>query len=89
MASPLDSDADPLQITAVPTEPILTSAEILKIYSARAFVAKLPNGKEIITHPAKRLEERIGEIVPGVRVTLEMTPYDFEKGRIAEINPAD
>jgi len=42
----------------------------------------------VIAHPAKALEARSGEIVPGAKVTLEMTPFDFEKARIAEILPA-
>jgi translation initiation factor IF-1 len=47
----------------------------------------LPNGKKVIAHPAKALEAQQNEIVPGAKVTLEMTPFDFEKARIAEIAP--
>jgi translation initiation factor IF-1 len=47
----------------------------------------LPNGKKVIAHPAKALEAQKDEIVPGAKVTLEMTPFDFEKARIAEIAP--
>lgn len=70
----------------MPADPIITTGEVLHIYSENAFKVSLPNGKEIIGHPAKSLEERKGEIVPGARVSLEMTPFDFEKGRIVEIS---
>ncbi|MFT6861501.1 MAG: translation initiation factor IF-1 [Akkermansiaceae bacterium] len=72
----------------MPSEPIITTGEVLLILSDRAFRVSLPNGKKVIAHPAKALESRKDEIVPGVRVTLEMTPFDFEKARISEIVPA-
>jgi len=69
----------------VPTEPIVTTGEVLKIFSDRAFQVALPNGKEVIAHPAKSMFERKDEIIPGAKVTLEMTPFDFEKARIADV----
>ena len=69
----------------VPTEPITTTGEVLKIFSDRAFQVALPNGKEVIAHPAKSMFERKDEIVPEAKVTLEMTPFDFEKARISDI----
>ncbi|MDB4422684.1 hypothetical protein N9294_01840 [bacterium] len=84
----LASPADLSKIHGVPTEPIITTGEVLLIYSDRAYQVSLPNGKKVIAHPAKALEARSGEIVPGAKVTLEMTPFDFEKARIAEIFPA-
>ena len=72
----------------MPSEPIITTGEVLLVYSDRAFQVSLPNGKKVIAHPAKALEARQAEILPGVKVTLEMTPFDFEKARIADIAPA-
>ncbi len=71
----------------VPSEPIITTGEILRIYRERAFEVSLPNGKKVIGHPAKALAEKSGRLVPGARVRLEMTPFDFEKARIAGIVP--
>jgi translation initiation factor IF-1 len=71
----------------VPSEPIITTGEVLLVYSDRAYQVSLPNGKKVIAHPAKVLEAQKDEIVPGATVTLEMTPFDFEKARIAEIAP--
>jgi len=69
----------------VPTEPIVTTGEVLKIFSDRAYQVALPNGKKVIAHPAKSMNARKDEIVPGAKVGLEMTPFDFEKARIAKL----
>ena len=71
----------------MPTEPIITTGTITEIYSEKAFRATLPNGKTIIAHPHKNLAGQIPSIQPGTKVTLEMTPFDFEKGRISKIHP--
>ena len=71
----------------MPSEPIITTGEVLLVYSDRAYQVSLPNGKKVIAHPAKALEVQKDKIIPGVKVTLEMTPFDFEKARIAEIAP--
>ena len=69
----------------MPTEPITTTGEILVILSERAFKVRLPNGKEVIGHPSRALAEKGTEFSPSLRVSLEMTPYDFEKARIAAV----
>lgn len=69
----------------MPSEPIVTTGKVLLVYNERAFQVRLPNGKKVIAHPAKALAARKGELVPGAEVSLEMTPFDFEKARIAEI----
>ena len=84
----LASPADLSKIHGVPSEPIITTGEVLLVYSDRAYQVSLPNGKKVIAHPARALESRKSEIVSGAKVTLEMTPFDFEKARIADIAPA-
>ena len=71
----------------MPSEPIITTGEVLLVYRDRAYQVSLPNGKKVIAHPAKALEAQKDKIIPGVKVMLEMTPFDFEKARIAEIAP--
>jgi translation initiation factor IF-1 len=73
---------------SVPSEPITTTGEVLHIYSDRAYQVSLPNGKEVIAHPSRSMISRKDEIVPGARVALEMTPFDFEKARISDIKAA-
>ncbi len=69
----------------MPTEPITTTGEILTVLSDRAFRVRLPNGKEVIAHPSKALASENPDLSPGKKVRLEMTPYDFEKARIAKV----
>ena len=44
--------------------------------------AELPNGKRIMVHLSKPLTEAKAEFAPGERVVVELTPFDFESGRI-------
>ncbi len=73
------------KISRVPSETITTTGEVLHVYSDRAYQVSLPNGKKVIAHPAKSMFPRKDEIIPGARVALEMTPFDFEKARIADV----
>lgn len=69
----------------MPIEPITTTGVIIERYSEKAYRVSLPNGKEVIAHPRKDLREDPSPLLPEVKVRLEMTPYDFEKARIAAI----
>lgn len=46
------------------------------------FRVRLDDGKEIIAHLAGKLRIHRIKVLPGDRVTLEMTPYDEKRGRI-------
>jgi translation initiation factor IF-1 len=46
------------------------------------FRVTLNNGHEVMAHLAGRLKRHRIKILPGDRVTLELTPYDLTKGRI-------
>lgn len=46
------------------------------------FKIKLDDGKEIMGYLAGRLRMFKIKIMPGDKVTVEMTPYDETKGRI-------
>ncbi|MEX0931983.1 MAG: translation initiation factor IF-1 [Candidatus Saccharimonadales bacterium] len=46
------------------------------------FRVKLENGHEILAHIAGKMRMHYIRIVPGDKVTVEMTPYDLSKGRI-------
>ena len=42
----------------------------------------IENGHQIIAHVAGRMRKHFIRIVPGDKVTVELTPYDLTKGRI-------
>lgn len=46
------------------------------------FKVKLSNGHEILAHVSGKLRMNYIRILPGDKVTIEMSPYDLSKGRI-------
>lgn len=46
------------------------------------FKVQLANGHEILGHVSGKLRMNYIRIVPGDKVTVEMSPYDLTKGRI-------
>lgn len=46
------------------------------------FVVKLENGHEILAHISGKLRMNFIRILPGDKVTLELSPYDLTRGRI-------
>ncbi|HCQ37810.1 MAG: translation initiation factor IF-1 [Roseibacillus sp.] len=69
----------------MPERPIETSGIIREARSDRVFGVELQNGKRIVGHLPGRLAKLGGSLRAGTNVWLEMTPFDFEKGRITGI----
>jgi translation initiation factor IF-1 len=46
------------------------------------FKVELPNGHLITAHISGKLRMNFIRILPGDKVTVEMSPYDLTKGRI-------
>ena len=46
------------------------------------FKVKLQNGHEIRAHVAGKIRTNYIRILPGDRVTVEISPYDLTRGRI-------
>lgn len=46
------------------------------------FVVELPNKHRILAHISGKLRMNYIRILPGDKVTVEMSPYDLSKGRI-------
>ena len=46
------------------------------------FKVKLENGPEILAHISGKLRMHYIRILPGDRVTVELSPYDLTRGRI-------
>ncbi len=46
------------------------------------FQVELPNGHKIMAHISGKLRMNFIRILPGDKVTVEMSPYDLTKGRI-------
>jgi translation initiation factor IF-1 len=46
------------------------------------FVVQLENGHEILAHLSGKLRMHFIRILPGDKVTVELSPYDLTRGRI-------
>ena len=46
------------------------------------FKVELENGHQVLAHISGKLRTNFIKILPGDRVTLELSPYDLTKGRI-------
>ena len=46
------------------------------------FQVELPNGHKLLAHISGKLRMNYIRILPGDKVTVEMSPYDLTKGRI-------
>ena len=55
---------------------------ILEALPNAQFKVELSNGHEILAHISGKLRMNFIRILPGDKVTVEMSPYDLSKGRI-------
>ncbi|EGQ4450591.1 translation initiation factor IF-1 [Staphylococcus pseudintermedius] len=46
------------------------------------FKVELENGHEILAHVSSKIRMNYIRILPGDKVTVEMSPYDLTRGRI-------
>ena len=46
------------------------------------FKVELENGHQVLVHISGKLRTNFIKILPGDKVTLELSPYDLSKGRI-------
>ena len=55
---------------------------VLEAFPGTQFKIRLDDGKEVLAHLAGKLRMYRIKILPGDRVTVELSPYDETKGRI-------
>ena len=55
---------------------------ILEALPNAQFKVELTNGHQILAHISGKLRMNYIRILPGDKVTVEMSPYDLTKGRI-------
>lgn len=63
-------------------EAIRLEAVVKEALPNAMFRVELENGHNIIAHVSGRMRTHFIRILPGDRVTIEMSPYDLTKGRI-------
>ncbi len=62
----------PLEVAGVVTEALANTR----------FRVQLDSGHTVIAHVAGKMRKNFIRIVPGDKVTVELSPYDLTKGRI-------
>ncbi|MGM0737914.1 MAG: translation initiation factor IF-1 [Balneolaceae bacterium] len=63
-------------------EPIKQEGTIVEALPNAQFRVELENGHEILAHVSGKMRMYYIKILPGDKVTVEMSPYDLTKGRI-------
>ena len=61
---------------------IEVSGKIIEALPNATFQVELENGHKILAHVSGKLRMSFIRILPGDKVTVEMSPYDLTKGRI-------
>ena len=63
-------------------EAIEVEGRVKEALANTQFRVELDSGHEVIAHVAGRMRKNFIRIIPGDRVTVEISPYDMTKGRI-------
>ncbi len=63
-------------------EVIEVEGTIVEALPNATFKVELDNGHIILAHISGKMRMHYIKILPGDKVTIEMTPYDLTKGRI-------
>jgi translation initiation factor IF-1 len=61
---------------------IQVKGKIQEVLPGTKFKVLLENGHTILAHISGKIRKNSIRMVPGDEVTVELTPYDLEKGRI-------
>jgi translation initiation factor IF-1 len=63
-------------------EGLRLEAKVIEARPNANFLVELENGHRVLAHVSGKMRMNFIRILPGDRVTLEMSPYDLSKGRI-------
>jgi translation initiation factor IF-1 len=64
------------------TDVIEVEGKVIEKLPNAMFSVELENGHQILAHISGKLRMNYIRILPGDKVTIEMSPYDLSKGRI-------
>lgn len=68
-------------------ECIISEGVVVDVLPSTMFRVKLPNGHIMLAHISGKMRKNFIRIVPGDKVTLEISPYDLTKARITFRDP--
>ena len=64
------------------TDVIEIEGTVLEKLPNAMFKVELENGHQVLAHISGKLRMNFIRIIPGEKVTIELSPYDLSKGRI-------
>lgn len=66
---------------------VTSEGVVVDVLPGTMFRVKLPNGHLMLAHISGKMRKNFIRIVPGDRVTVEISPYDLTKARITFRDP--
>lgn len=63
-------------------EPIEVEGKVVEPLPNAMFRVELDNGHRVLAHISGKMRMHFIKILPGDRVTVELSPYDLSRGRI-------
>jgi translation initiation factor IF-1 len=63
-------------------EAITVDGKVIEPLPNAMFKVELENGHQVLAHISGKMRMHFIKILPGDRVTLELSPYDLSRGRI-------
>jgi len=63
-------------------EAITLEGKVIESLPNASFRVELPNGHVVLAHISGKMRMHYIRILPGDKVTIELSPYDLSRGRI-------
>ncbi|HKL76627.1 MAG: translation initiation factor IF-1 [Bacillota bacterium] len=63
-------------------EPIEVQGTVVESLPNAMFRVELDNGHKVLAHVSGKMRMNFIRILPGDKVTVELSPYDLDRGRI-------
>ncbi len=63
-------------------EPIEVQGTVVESLPNAMFRVELDNGHKVLAHVSGKMRMHFIRILPGDKVTVELSPYDLDRGRI-------
>ncbi|HEX9156846.1 MAG: translation initiation factor IF-1 [Syntrophaceae bacterium] len=63
-------------------EPIEVEGRVIETLPNAMFRVELENGHRVLAHISGKMRMHFIKILPGDKVTIELSPYDLTRGRI-------
>lgn len=61
---------------------LVLDAEVEEALPNAMFKVKLPNDQSVLAYVSGKMRKHFIRILPGDKVTIEVSPYDLKRGRI-------